>query len=161
MELSATAIYLTMANTILSQENLTLWSWNCRSLKNKHGSLTQYVQAALIPPDVICLQEAGNGSKSITGYRLLTDTADTRVALLVKKDLAVTYDAQYTPEIAAQTLTIWPVKKGRPKVVAKSFNAFLVTKLLRNAMGRACYVAAAAARRRYELAGGIAESFAA
>lgn len=106
-----------MAKNFRSQENLTLWSWNCRSLKNKHASLTQYVRAALIQPDVICLQEAGKGSKPLTGYRLLSDSADPRVALLVKKDLAVTYDSHSTPEITSQTLTIWPAKKGRPKVV--------------------------------------------
>lgn len=104
-------------NTTRQQENLTIWQWNYRSLHNKHATLTQYIKTALVPPDVICLQEAGKQPRPIQGYYLYTDPDYPMVATLARKDLAITSAVAPGVEINHQILTIWPVKKGRPKCV--------------------------------------------
>lgn len=71
-----------------------MWSWNCRSLHNKHATLTLYIKAALVPPDVICLQEVGARPKTVSGYKLYMDPNTPKIATLVRKELAATVKAR-------------------------------------------------------------------
>lgn len=103
--------------TQMEGESITIWSWNCRSIKSKLASLSLYVKVALVPPDIICLQEAGEQPKPITGYKVHYDPNHSRVATLVRKDLATTLRVLPGEEISHLIITIWPVKKGRPKQV--------------------------------------------
>lgn len=100
-----------------TKENLTIWSWNCRSLHNKHATLTLYIQAALIPPDIICLQEVGARPKAITGYRLHVEPNHPNVATLVRKEFAATLATVPHEDTPHHIITIWPAKKGRPKQI--------------------------------------------
>ncbi|KAH7955038.1 hypothetical protein HPB49_024230 [Dermacentor silvarum] len=45
----------------------TVWQWNCRGYKNKHGSLIQYIAMSTRPPEIIALQET-NTHVRLPGY---------------------------------------------------------------------------------------------
>lgn len=100
-----------------TKENLTIWSRNCHSLHNKHATLTLYTQAALIPPDIICLQEVGARPKAITGYRPHIEPNHPKVATLVRKEFAATLATVPHEDTPHHIVTLWPAKKGRPKQV--------------------------------------------
>ncbi|KAH8023133.1 hypothetical protein HPB51_011247 [Rhipicephalus microplus] len=104
-------------NRRIANENLTIWSWNCRSLHNKHATLTLYINAALVPPDVICLQEVGARPKTVSGYKLYMDPNTPKIATLVRKELAATCITAPNEETQHLIVTLWPAKKGRPKQV--------------------------------------------
>lgn len=100
-----------------TKENFTIWSWYCRSLHNKPATLTLYIEAALIPPDIICLQEVGARPKTVTGYRLHIEPRYPKVATLIRKELAATLTTVPHEETPHHIVTLWPAKKGRPKQV--------------------------------------------
>lgn len=104
-------------NRRIANENLTIWSWNCRSLHNKHATLTLYIKAALVPPDVICLQEVGARPKTVSGYKLYMDPNTPKIATLVRKELAATCITAPNEETQHLIVTLWPAKKGRPRQV--------------------------------------------
>ncbi|KAH7966962.1 hypothetical protein HPB49_020912 [Dermacentor silvarum] len=52
----------------------TVWQWNYRGYKNKHGSLIQYIATSTRPPEIIALQET-NTHVRLPGY--VTYGADT------------------------------------------------------------------------------------
>lgn len=107
-----------MANaTHRNTENLEVWQWNCRTLRNKHAALAQYIQSAPVLPDIICLQEIGQITQKLKGYETYSNPDYPRVATFARKDLAlsVTYMPQHDTQ--HQILTVWPCKRNKAKTV--------------------------------------------
>ncbi|KAH7945207.1 hypothetical protein HPB49_008119 [Dermacentor silvarum] len=67
---------------------LTVWQWNCRSVRKKRESLIQYLQTRISPPDVIFLQELRT-LPSLPGYVVYATHKDPNrdhlVATLVRR----------------------------------------------------------------------------
>lgn len=57
--------------------------WNCRGIKDKHGSLQQYVTSLDPQPDIIALQET-NSKPRLPGYITYADPTEKSTAILVK-----------------------------------------------------------------------------
>lgn len=66
-------------------KSLTIWQWNCRSLRGKKQSLTLF--ANQYAPDLIALQETGTGNISFSGYTTFVSDPTNRTAILVKSTL--------------------------------------------------------------------------
>lgn len=65
---------------------MEIWQWNCRSIRKKKPSLEQYIEASVIKPDIICLQEVGSKT-NIKGYTAIIATPGLRAATYFKKDI--------------------------------------------------------------------------
>lgn len=66
-------------------KSLTIWQWNCRSLRGKKQSLTLFANQHA--PDLIALQETGTGNISFSGYTTFVSDPTNRTAILVKSTL--------------------------------------------------------------------------
>lgn len=96
-------------------ENLEIWQWNCRSIRKKKPSLEQYIEASVIKPDIICLQEAGNKT-NIKGYTAIIATPDLRVATYVKKDITTIHHTLLTVQPSATLIEVVPNKRWKKSV---------------------------------------------
>ncbi|KAH7953242.1 hypothetical protein HPB49_006406 [Dermacentor silvarum] len=78
----------------------TVWQWNCRGYKNKHGSLIQYIATSTRPPEIIALQKT-NTHVRLPGYVTYgTDTGDSFHTLVSKKPVAVQHHLQQSEPLA-------------------------------------------------------------
>lgn len=76
-------------NSTQNSDHLEIWQWNCRTFHKRAAALQNYIHSALIPPDVICLQEVGNRPVKLQGYYTLYDPKYPRVAALVSNFMTV------------------------------------------------------------------------
>ncbi|KAH7932730.1 hypothetical protein HPB49_001788 [Dermacentor silvarum] len=100
----------------------TVWQWNCRGYKNKHGSLMQYIATSTRPPEIIAPQET-NTHVRLPGYVTYgTDTGDSLHTLVSKKLVAVQHHLQQSEPLAI-LLEIIPqaTKKKGPMFVLNAY----------------------------------------
>lgn len=83
-----------------TQGKTTVWQWNCRSFKNKDGSLAQSISSSTSPPDVVALQET-NTRAHLPGYvTYCSDTGDSLHTLVSKRLVAIQHHLQQAEPVA-------------------------------------------------------------
>ncbi|KAH7958344.1 hypothetical protein HPB49_000952 [Dermacentor silvarum] len=100
----------------------TVWQWNCRGYKNKHGSLIQYIATSTRPPEIIALQETTTHVR-LPGYVTYgTDTGESLPTLVSKELVAVQHHLQQSEPLAIR-LGIIPqaTKKKGPLFVLNAY----------------------------------------
>lgn len=91
---------------------LTIWQWNCRGYRQKHGTLRQYICDTDTPPDVIAIQETGI-MPTQTGYTTYTTSPESKSATLVLKTLTVVQHAVDGSDTDHNLVEILPIKRGQ------------------------------------------------
>lgn len=109
-------------NSTQNSDHLEIWQWNCRTFHKRAAALQNYIHSALIPPDVICLQEVGNRPVKLQGYYTLYDPKYPRVAALVSNFMTVALDHYDQTDINHQIIDVFPQKRG--KVRTKILNIY-------------------------------------
>lgn len=97
-------------------EPFRLWQWNCRSYRQKRGSLTQFIQAQAHIPDILALQETYVEPK-LAGYTSFVYTGShntpIKAATLVSNKLTVIDHTLSTERIPHVLTEILPADRNK------------------------------------------------
>lgn len=99
-------------NQASNTEQLIVWQWNCRSIRNKKHSIEAYISSMNQKPDVLCLQEV-EFQTSLQGYNRVDLSKDFRAAIYVKKDISSRKHHLNTKEPTANLVEILPTERGK------------------------------------------------
>ncbi|KAH7937517.1 hypothetical protein HPB49_012813 [Dermacentor silvarum] len=104
----------------------TVWQWNCRGYKNKHGSLIQYIATSTRPHEIIALQET-NTHVRLPGFVTYgTDMGDSLHTLVSKKLAAVQHHLQQFKPLANRLPTIQKLLEIIPQATKKKGPMFVL-----------------------------------
>lgn len=103
------------SKTTRTTDTAEIWQWNCRSFQKRAAALQAYLDAAIIQPDVICLQEVGKGVVKLRDYYTFQNPMYPRVATLVHKNIAAS--EHYYPQCSTehQLIELHTTKRSKTK----------------------------------------------